>query len=74
MASASALMVGMNGPKSLLPSGGQIFLDDLAAAILVRLLETADRLVTERVVGADRDDFLVALIASPCSERVVRLR
>ena len=37
-------------------------------------LEAADDLIAESIVGADRDDLLVALVAGPLSERVARLR
>src|SRR6185503_11680 len=49
-------------------------LDDLATAILERFLEAADGFVAECVVGGDRDDLLVALVAGPLAERVVGLR
>jgi hypothetical protein len=49
-------------------------LDDLAAALLERLLEAAHHLVAERVVGGDHRDLLVALLAGPFAERVARLR
>ncbi len=50
------------------------FLHDLAAAILEGLLEPANLLVPEGVVGADRGDTLIALLASPLPERMGRLR
>ena len=49
-------------------------LHDLAAAILERLLEAAERLVTEGIVGGDGGDPLVALLAGPLPERMARLR
>ena len=45
-------------------------LDDLPAAGFEAALEAADHLVAERVVGADRDDLLVALLAGPLAERM----
>jgi hypothetical protein len=50
------------------------FLHDLAAAILEGLLESANLLVAEGVIGADRGDALIALLASPLPERMGRLR
>src|SRR6266852_4336273 len=49
------------------------FLDDLAAAILERLLETTDDLVAEGIVRADGDNLLVALVAGPLPERMAGL-
>jgi hypothetical protein len=49
-------------------------LDDLPAAGFERALEAADNLVAERIIGADRGDLLVALIAGPLPERMARLR
>src|SRR5215469_9766023 len=49
-------------------------LDDLPAAGLECPLETADDLIAERIVGADRRDLLVALVAGPLPEWMARLR
>ncbi len=49
-------------------------LNNLAAAILKRLLEAADDLVAEGVVRRDRDDLFVALIACPLAKRMMGLR
>src|SRR5262245_4739013 len=49
-------------------------LDDLAAALFERPLETPDGLVAEGVVGRDRYDALVSLLTGPLSEGVGRLR
>ena len=62
------------GPEILGADRRPELLDDLAAAILEGLLEAAERLVAERVVGGDGDDFLVALIAGPLAERMGGLR
>ena len=45
-------------------------LDDLAAAGFERLLEPADGLVAEGIVGGDRHDALVSLLAGPLPERM----
>src|ERR1700731_2317086 len=74
MASASCLRLGMYGPKSLGPERRQKFLNNAPAAILERLLESADDFVAKRVVGADRSNLLVTLIASPLPEGMARLR
>src|ERR1700730_11752468 len=50
------------------------FLNDLAATILERLLEAADHLVAEGIVGADGGDLLETLVAGPLAERMARLR
>src|SRR5258708_19945016 len=50
------------------------FLEDLPAAGLEGALETADDLVTEGIVGADRGDLLVALVAGPLPKRMAWLR
>ena len=42
-----------------------VFLHNLTAAILEGLLESANLLVPEGVIGADRGDALIALLASP---------
>src|ERR1700704_3223721 len=69
----------------VLPDGGDVgaeilgterrpdLLDDLPAAILECFLETADDLIAESIVGADGDDFLVALLAGPLPERMAGL-
>src|ERR1051326_1316107 len=62
------------GPEILGGERRPELLDDLAAALLERLLETADHLVAERVVGGDHRDLVVALIACPLAERMARLR
>lgn len=49
-------------------------LHDLAAAILKGLLEATDGFIAEGIIGTDHDDFLVALIASPSSKRMMGLR
>src|SRR5262252_4399472 len=49
-------------------------LDDLPAAGLECALEAADDLIAERIVGADRRDLLVALVAGPLPEWMARLR
>src|ERR1017187_7328225 len=59
-------------PEILGAKRGPDLLDYLAAAVLERLLETADRFVAEGIVGADRDDLLVALLAGPLAERMCR--
>ena len=61
-------------PEVLGAERGPDLLDDLAAAILKRLLEAADDLVAEGVVRRDRDDLFVALIARPLAERMMGLR
>ncbi len=62
------------GPEVLGAERRPDFLDHLAAAILERLLEAAEHFVAEGIVGGDGDDFLVALVAGPLAERMVRLR
>ena len=49
------------------------FLDDLAAALLERLLEAAHRLVAGRVLPGDRHRLLVALLGRHLAHRVGRL-
>ena len=62
------------GPEVLGAERRPDLLDDLAAAILERLLKAADRLIAERIIGADGDDLLVSLVAGPLAERMMRLR
>src|SRR5581483_7039502 len=49
-------------------------LNHLSAAMLECLLEAADHLVAKRIVRTNGGDLLVALLASPLSERMARLR
>ena len=74
IASASALMRRDVRPEVLGAERRPDLLDDLPAAGLEGALEAADHLVAEGVVGADRDDLLVALFAGPLAERMARLR
>jgi hypothetical protein len=62
------------GPEILGVERRPDFLDDLAATVLEGLLKAAGRLVAERIIGGDGDDLLIALVAGPLAERVVRLR
>src|SRR5262249_55951365 len=49
-------------------------LNDLPATGLERALETADDLIAKSIVGADRRDPLVTLVAGPLPERMAWLR
>src|SRR5262249_14204386 len=61
------------GPEVLGADWWPDLLDDLPAAGLECALETADDLVAESIVGADRHDLLVALVAGPLPERMAWL-
>src|SRR5262249_22665584 len=50
------------------------FLNDLAAAVLERLLKAALLFVTEGIVSCYRDHLLVSLLAGPFTDCVRRLR
>src|SRR5262249_24774266 len=65
---------GNVGPKFLGAERRPDFWDDLPAAGLECALEAADDLIAERIVGADRRDLLVALVAGPLAERMAWLR
>src|SRR5262249_37933652 len=62
------------GPEVLGADRRPDLLHDLPAAGLEGALETADDLIAERIVGADRRDLLVTLVAGPLPERMARLR
>src|SRR4029434_434568 len=62
------------GPEILRAERHPYLLDDLATAILESFLKAADLFVTEGIIGRDRDNALVAIIAGPLPEWVVRLR
>ena len=62
------------GPEVLGADRRPDLLHDLAAAVLERLLEAAERFVAEGIVGRDGSDPLVALLARPLPERMTGLR
>src|SRR4029077_8680380 len=62
------------GPEILRAERRPDFLDDLAAAILEPLLEGANRLIPRGIVRADGGNPLIALVASPLTKHVMRLR
>jgi len=61
------------GPEVLGAERWPDLLDDLSAAGLERALETTDDLVAESIIGADRGDLLVALLAGPLPKRMAWL-